>query len=155
MTQHRRNRIEAFLAAHTTLSLATVDKEGHPHAASLFYAQDEALSIVFVSEPAVLHSRNVAAQPRVSATIAEDHQSWREIQGVQLEGVCELLSGEASQAARKVYLARFPFITENPQLSTRIADSGLYRIRPFWIRLGDNTRGFGFKEELELPPHPG
>jgi len=152
MADDLRSTIQQFMAAHTTLSLATVDAAGLPHAASLFFAEEENLSLIFVSEPTVLHSRNVASQPRVSATIAADGQLWQGIRGVQLEGGCALLSEAEAQAAWEVYGAKFPFVKQDETLARRLRESGFYRIRPAWIRLVDNTRGFGFKEELVLAP---
>ncbi len=146
------SRIRQFIGSHTTLSLATTSPDGRPHAVSLFYAAEEHLSLIFVSETTVLHSRNVASQPRVSATIAADHQEWRDIEGIQLEGECTLLRDVEKQAAWAVYTAKFPFVLEDEPLTKRLQASGFYRIRPDWIRLIDNSRGFGFKEELVLAP---
>ena len=146
-------RLGAFLARHTTLSLATAGPEGRPHAASLFYAETADLRLIFVSEASVRHSLNLAARPEVAAAIAADRQDWEGIQGVQLEGTCRPLHQEAeARAAWGVYAAKFPFAGENEALARRLRESGFYQIRPTWIRLIDNTRGFGFKEELRLAP---
>ncbi len=141
-------RMLDFLAGHTTLALATVDSQGAPWAASLFYAERGDFTLYFVSEAEVLHSRNVAADRRVSGVIADDRQSWHEIQGLQLAGTCELVADEARQAALEVYLAKFPFLRENAALHERLVAENLYAVRPAWLRLIDNRRGFGFKEEL-------
>ncbi len=150
MADDLHSRIQRFMEAHTTLSLATLSPDGRPHAASLFFAEDENLSMIFVSEPSVLHSRNIESHPLVSATIAADQQDWRSIRGVQLAGECGLLQEADVQAAWAVYTAKFPFIVRDEPLNRRLRASGFYRIRPTWIRLIDNARGFGFKEELVL-----
>ena len=143
-------RFRRFMAAHTTLTLATVSPDGVPLAAALFYAEADDLSLIFVSETTVRHSRNLAERPQASAAIAADGQDWDRIQGLQLEGECRLLGDDDAGAALEVYLAKFPFIARDGDLEKRLRASGVYRFRPGWIRLIDNTRGFGFKEELKL-----
>ncbi|MEE8434183.1 MAG: pyridoxamine 5'-phosphate oxidase family protein [bacterium] len=145
-------RIRRLMAAHTTLTLATVSPDGLPQAVPLFYAEADDLSLILVSETTVRHSRNLAERPQASAAIAADDQEWDRIQGLQLEGECRLLREDEAGAAREVYLAKFPFIAHNDALGRRLRASGIYRFRPGWIRLIDNTLGFGFKEELKLSP---
>ncbi len=143
-------RIKQFLADHTTLTLATLAEDGRPQAAPLFYAEMDDLSLVFISEPKVRHSQNVARDGRIAATIYADGQQWQTIQGLQLEGTCAALSGEAAEAARVVYLAKYSFIAESEFLSEMLRQVTFYKISPTWIRLIDNSQGFGHKEEWEL-----
>ena len=150
MTGDQLVRFRRFMADHTTITLATVTSSGHPQATSLFFAEEENLSLIFVSEPTVRHSRNLEGQPWVSATIAADGQAWDRIQGLQLDGKCRLLHEQEVEAAWTIYSTKYPFVLQNEQLGQRIRKSGFYCLRPTWIRLVDNTRGFGFKEELEL-----
>ena len=143
-------RIKLFLGDHTTLTLATVAEDGRPQAASLFFAEMEDLSIIFISEQRTRHSQNIKGDSRVAATIYTDGQAWQSIRGVQLEGHCEALSGQAAKNARAVYLAKYPFIARNKVLAAMLNLVTFYRIEPAWIRLIDNSRGFGHKEELNL-----
>lgn len=143
-------RIKQFLAAHTTLTLATLAEDGRPQAAALFYAEMDDLSLVFISEPKVRHSQNVARDNRIAATIYADGQQWQTIQGLQLEGTCAALSGEAAKAARAVYLAKYPFIAKSEFLFRMLRRITFYKISPTWMRLIDNSQGFGHKEEWEL-----
>ena len=75
-----------FLAEVPTLSLATVDDAGHPHAANVNFASDESLSIYWLSKPESAHSLHLAARPAVAATAYAPFQSPSEIRGVQLHG---------------------------------------------------------------------
>ncbi|MFN8456943.1 MAG: pyridoxamine 5'-phosphate oxidase family protein [Anaerolineae bacterium] len=143
-------RIQQILAAHTTLTLATLAEDGHPQAAALFFAEMEDLSLIFISEQRVHHSQNVTRDSRVAATIYADGQEWQSIRGIQLEGTCTLLAGEAATEARAVYLAKYPFIAENKLLLAMLERVSFYKIVPTWIRLIDNTQGFGYKEELQF-----
>lgn len=144
-------RIQEFLADHTTLTLATVARDGRPQAAPLFFAEMEDLSLVFISERKTRHSHNIGRDSRVAATIYADGQDWHSIRGIQLEGICTALSGSAAQAARTVYLAKYSFIGQNKLLAMMLKLVTFYKITPIWIRLVDNSRGFGHKEEMQFP----
>ena len=67
-----RAQIEAFLAAHHTVSLATVDEQGAPHAANVLYAPD-GLALCWMSDTETRHSRHIEVRPRVTATVAPDY----------------------------------------------------------------------------------
>lgn len=140
-------RLKQFLAAHTTLTLATLAEDGRPQAAPIFYAETDDMSLIFISEPKVRHSRNVARDGRVAAAIYADGQQWQTIRGVQLEGICTALSGEAAAAAQAVYLAKYPFIAADSMLAGLLPRVTFYKISSTWLRLIDNSRGFGYKEE--------
>ena len=51
------DRVRAFLAEHTTMTLATVGPSGEPQAAAVFYVADEQLNLFFLSSPTSRHSR--------------------------------------------------------------------------------------------------
>lgn len=147
----------AYLEAHNTVTLATVGEDG-PWAAGLFYASD-GFSLYFLSDPKTRHCRNVAANPRVSATVHEDYHNWREIKGIQLEGTCERLEGKLEQArAVAVYLKKFPFVQDflfKPQslsagMATRVLSTNWYRVTPQRVLFIDNSRGFGNRREIDL-----
>jgi uncharacterized protein YhbP (UPF0306 family) len=144
-------KIKQFLAEHTTLTLATLGPDSQPQAAPLFFAEMDDLSLLFISEKKVRHSRNIEKNNRVAVTVYADGQSWQNIRGLQLEGHCTALSGAAARHARQVYLAKFPFIAQSKILAAMLHVVTFYKITPVWIRLTDNTQGFGHKDELRLP----
>ncbi len=133
----------AFLAAHNTLTLATVGEDGQPHAAALFYAYTPDLHLIFLSEPDTLHARYISEGAAVAVTIQADGQAWQRITGLQLHGWAQ----PADDAARAVYLARFPFIARTEVLAQALKSVHFYEIIPTWIRLIDNRLGFGHKQE--------
>jgi uncharacterized protein YhbP (UPF0306 family) len=51
------------------------------------------------------------------------------------------------QAAWQCYREKFPFVID---LEDVIKSNQLYAFTPAWIRLVDNRRGFGFKQEWDL-----
>lgn len=132
-----------FLADHTTLTLATVGPDGLPHAAALFYAFDDDLNLIFLSDPSTRHARHIGARAPVAVTIQADGQAWQHITGLQLHGVATL----ADETARIRYLARYPFIARSEALARALKNVQFYSITPHWIRLIDNRLGFGHKQE--------
>lgn len=140
-----RTRIIAYMREHNTLTLAT-EKSSIPFVCSLFYVNNE-LELYFVSESKTQHAQNIAENPAVGVTISEDHRDWRAITGIQLEGSCEMLGASQSVRPLAMYAQKFPFVAS---LSAAMAKVKFYKITPRWIRFVDNTRGFGFKEEIDL-----
>lgn len=154
-----RDRIDAFLAEHTTLSLATVGGDGVPAVAAVFYAHDDELSLFFLSEERTLHGRNLLAHPTAAATIQADGQDWRTIRGLQLCGRAEPVPAEGLVHAAAVYGRKFAFAgsllagsTGPAALAGPLARARFWVLRPTWLRLIDNTVRFGHKEELIMPP---
>lgn len=138
-------RVAAFLTAHHVLTLATVDEDG-PGAAALFYAVDDAMSLYVLSDPGTRHGRALARDARVAATIQSETTDWMAITGLQLRGTARQLAED--DEARHLYLSRFPIAAT---LMSSGAPHRFYRIAPRWMRLIDNSRGLGFKEEFRLP----
>lgn len=147
------------------MTLATIDGDGRPQAAAVFYAVDRVLSLYFLSSPSCRHSQNLLANPRAAATIQADGQDWKTVQGVQVEGtVAEVTGAGAVAQAASVYVARFDFLRgafdmasglasstdsgEVSKLHDALTNSRFYALRPKWFRLIDNTIGFRHKEEF-------
>ena len=139
--------IREYLEAHHVLTLATCD-EGGAWATPLFYVSDEALDLYFLSDPATRHCRAIVKNPEVSAAIHGGSTTWSEITGLQLHGWAGALDHEREEEyALAPYVGKFPFVM--PLIPSEWSHR-LYRIRPQWLRLIDNSRGLGFKEELTL-----
>lgn len=159
-----RERIAEFLAAHTTLTLATVGPDGLPAAAAVFYAHDSLLNLYFLSEKSTQHAQNLLRCPTVAGTIQADGQDWRTIWGLQLRGRAEPVPTSELAHAVATYGRKFAFVgalLERPQpaaagpdtrgaLVGALARASFWAFRPTWIRLIDNRVRFGFKEELTL-----
>lgn len=147
-----KHTVLAYLRDHNTLSLATAGPDG-PWAAAVFYIND-GFDLYFLSEPDTRHSRNVAAHPQVSATINEDYKNWRLIQGIQLEGTCEMIGAPAKGLrALRLYIEKYPFVGDlaaAPQLARALAKTRFYRIRPSRLYFIDNSKGFSHREEVNL-----
>lgn len=152
-----RDRIAAFLRAHHTASVATVGaadsaEAGMPHAASVFYALDDRLRLVFLSKATSRHGRDIIAGGRVALTVAGEYADWREIQGVQLWGTATMLRGPARGGAMATYVARFPFVRAvltDPRLALRLTQIEVFRVTATRAAMTDNRRGLFGQEVLE------
>jgi uncharacterized protein len=160
-TAQVRSAVRAFLAEHTTLTLATVDEAGTPAAAAVFYAFDEGLNLYFLSEERTVHGRNLLANPSLAGTIQADGQDWRQIRGLQVRGRATLVPGTLLPHAIALYGGRFAFVgalmagrAGPAALTGPLARARFWVLRPNWYRLVDNTVRFGHKEELDMGAWP-
>lgn len=149
-----REQCAAFLAAHTTLTLATVGSDGAPAAAAVFYAHDAALTLYFLSEEKTVHAQNIRSNATVAATIQADGQEWRAIRGVQVRGRAALVPPGLLPHAAAVYGRKFAFVAaliagaDGPAtLAGPLRKARFWQLTPTWMRLIDNTAGFGHKSE--------
>lgn len=156
MSDALRARVRELLVAHTTASLATIGSDG-VWAASVFYASDDDLRLIFVTDPSTRHGRNLAAGGTVAATINADVSDWREIRGLQLEGTAAVVPSAERDEAWRAYLSKFgavqrmlesPADDDERRIGLKLRTIPLWRIEPKRMRLLDNRVRFGWKEEL-------
>lgn len=127
------------------LTLATTGETGEPHAAAVYFAADQRLDLYFFSAPSSQHSLDLARDPRAAVSLYIESRSWQEIRGLQMRGiVSQVEPGSSWEQAWRLYLAKFPFVSE---MQAEVARTRLYLFRPDWIRLFDNRKGFGYKQE--------
>jgi uncharacterized protein YhbP (UPF0306 family) len=158
-------QVRAFLAERNTLTLATLGPDGNPQAADLYYAATDDLTLYFVSVPGSRHAVNIARNPSVAVTVHADSNRWRDIRGVQLEGMCVPVTGADRARAWARYTAKFPFVLADAALPAPCRDGApgvqaqvaralqkvsVYRITPRWLRWIDNTAGLGHNQEWAL-----
>jgi uncharacterized protein YhbP (UPF0306 family) len=139
-----------YLAGNTTLSLATCHNN-QPWATDLFYASDDDCRLYFVSSGKTLHCQHIAVNPHVSVAISGEVNSWEEIKGLQLDGVAAFVPESERDRVAEIYLAKFPALRKLHKASEILSsflESSFYHITPKWIRLIDNSKGFGHKDEI-------
>lgn len=147
MSDEARARALAYVAEHHVVTLATHGPQG-VWAAAVFYAA-EGFRLVFLSAGHTRHAQNIAATPRVAATIQEDYADWPAIRGVQLEGTARLLHDAARDAAMALYAARYPFLgAAPPAIAAALERVNWYELRPERLYFVDNSRGFGHRDEI-------
>jgi uncharacterized protein YhbP (UPF0306 family) len=145
------NAILDELSRHTVLTLATTGDAG-PHAASLMYAHD-AFDIYWLSDPKTEHSAQLAHNSSAAVTIAAQQDDFRKIHGLQIEGDARRLTN-ADQKSKGFDLltARYPFLKQFAvgKLARHLGAAAVYLFRATSLTLIDNSRGFGFKQTLQL-----
>ena len=145
-------QVQRYLRDHHVMTLASHGSEG-AWAAALFYAND-GIAIYFLSSPTSRHCLNLTRNPRVSAAIHENYADWREIKGVQLEGLASVLAGDEEEKARRLYGAKFPVVGKLEQAPASIvkalAKVRWYRLIPERLYFIDNSAGFGHRDEIDL-----
>ena len=149
LTEAARAEIISFLKKHTTLVIATVNREALPQAASVFFVCDDALNLYWVSGEKSRHSQNLERVAQVAVAIFHETWDWRDIHGVQIEGQARrLIDPDETDRAWALFRDKFPFTSE---FTDQIARSAFYVLTPKWIRLVDNSKYFGHREEFTLP----
>jgi 4-hydroxy-3-polyprenylbenzoate decarboxylase len=139
----------AELLALPAMTLATVGEDGQQHAAAVYFAAGEQNQLYFFSELASQHARDLQSRTLAAVTIQPLAASYQEIRGLQGRGsVHPVPPGQEWDTAFALYLAKFPFVAGMRQT---LAQNTLYVFTPAWLRLLDNRRGFGYKEEKTLP----
>lgn len=124
-----------FIKRHHVLTLATVSADGEPYCSNAFYAYDSKRNVlVFTSDDTTRHAAEMRASSRVAASIVLETRIVGRIQGVQICGTAV----EGDDNDRKIYLKRFPY-------AAAMGTVTIWRIEPDFIKLTDNTLGFGKK----------
>jgi uncharacterized protein YhbP (UPF0306 family) len=127
-------------------------RKGEPHAAVVYFvALGEAanLRLYFFSDPHSQHGQDLLHDPRAAAALFPLAHGWQDIRGLQLRGQVKMVfAGEEWDAAWAAYAGKFPFVVG---LKSEIERNSLYALIPSWLRLVDNQRGFGYKEEWTIP----
>lgn len=123
-----------------------------PHAASVFYAVDDDLRLIFLSQSSSTHGLHIGKAAPVAVTVTEQYEDWGDIRGVQLWGVAKKVTGLAKAGAMAVYLRRFPFVEdliEQPRLAAAMSKVSVYRVEPRRVAFTDNTTGVFGREILD------
>ena len=140
--------IRAFLQTQSTFALATVNADGSPQIAPLFYVADERLNLYWLSSPSSRHSLNLVRQPRVAATVYPSVWQAADIVGLQIEGEARTIGDERIREQNlNLYLRKFQV---PPEFDSLINASTLYMLTPQWIRWMDNSVEFNYKAEINL-----
>lgn len=138
----------ADLLSVSTMTLATRG-EVDIHTAPVFFVADAHLCLYFFSEEKSLHGQHILQTRQVAAAIYPQCTGWQDIRGLQIHGkVRKVEQREEWDLAWNLYLRKFPFVKS---LKAIVRKNQLFVLMPEWIRLVDNTKRFGYKEEWNLP----
>jgi general stress protein 26 len=127
------------------LTLATLRPDGYPQATTVSYAHDGLNLYVGIGK----HSQkaeNIRHNNKVSLTINLPYQDWREIKGLSMSALANIVEDRASvDTAKACLLKRFPQIAEWGD-SAVASEMAFLKITPQVISILDYSKGFGHTE---------
>lgn len=131
----------------TDLTLATVRPDGFPQATTVSYAHDGLSLYVGIGK----HSQkadNIRANNKVSLTINLPYQDWRDIKGLSMSALAQVVEDPAGIATAKAcLLKRFPQIAEWSD-APMAGEMAFLKITPQVISMLDYSKGFGHTEQV-------
>jgi nitroimidazol reductase NimA-like FMN-containing flavoprotein (pyridoxamine 5'-phosphate oxidase superfamily) len=131
------------------MTLATIRPDGYPQATTVSFAHDQLVLYAGIGRSSQ-KAENIRRNARVSLTINLPYHDWREIRGLSMSAIAELLDApqEAARAAACLE-RRFPAVAEwiGPDMGHDVA---FLRIRPQMVSLIDYSKGFGHTELLSV-----
>ena len=139
--------IRELLASISTLTLATADLQGSPHATSVYFAAvyTRSWKLYFFSDEHSQHCNHIDQNPKTAVAIYPESKDWRDIKGLQMRGETYLVETKNEwDTAWRHYQDKFRFVRS---MKTIVAQNRLYVFIPNWIRLLDNSQGFGYNKE--------
>src|SRR5438105_2106933 len=99
----------SLLRASTLCAIATASTAGRPHVNTAYFAWGDPFDIVWLSSPAARHSRNVRRSGSAAIAVFDSTQRWGDTdRGIQVFGTARELTGRGADAARRLYVRRFP-----------------------------------------------
>lgn len=132
-------RIRKFIAEQKVLTMSTAN-DNNPYSATCFYAFDEANNLlIFSSDNSTKHIQQALVNTSVSGTINREVTTVAKIQGIQFLGDFISPDDEQQEMFYQVYYKRFPFAKAKP--------APIWAIELTWVKMTDNTLGFGKKLE--------
>lgn len=124
-----------LLDASTLCAISTVSPRSIAHVHTAYFAWDEELRLVWLSDPDAGHSRNIRARPTTAVAVYGPEQRWgRPDRGVQLFGRARELAGPEAADAEGVYAQRFAAYR-----SGALADFRFYRFAAGRAKLFDEA----------------
>ncbi|MBE6220446.1 MAG: pyridoxamine 5'-phosphate oxidase family protein [Alistipes sp.] len=127
-------KIEKFITSHHVLTLATATTDGYPYCCNIFYAYDKASgAFIFTSDNQTHHTQMMLQNTNVAASIVLETRIVGKVQGLQITGQIK----EATENDKSIYIKRFPYAA--------VANLQLWRLEADFMKLTDNTLGFGKK----------
>ena len=136
-----RAEIFEFLRGHRLAVISSVGPAASPQAALIGVAVTEALDIIFDTLSTSRKYANLRADPRVALVVG-----WDAEQTMQIEGIAEVISGDALTACKQDYFRAFPDGREREHWP----DIAYIRVRPQWLRYSDFSQTPPRIEELTL-----
>jgi len=130
-----------YISESKVITLATC-LNNVPYCANCFYVfDDENKILIFLSSNTTRHVSEALVNKKVAGTIDQEVTTVAKIKGLQFTGEFIDPSKEQQQAFYKLYYQKFPFAKAKP--------SPVWGIKLNWLKMTDNTLGFGTKLKWE------
>lgn len=127
-------KIERFINRHHVLTLATATNDGAPYCCNCFYVYDaDTAAFIFTTDSTTRHGQMMSENNRVAASIVLETRTVGKVQGLQITGMVK----PAVDGDKMTYIKCFPYAA--------VADLHLWRLEADFLKLTDNTLGFGKK----------
>ena len=151
MSEKLHAELNVFLSHHRAVTLAYNDADG-VGACGLWYVYDDDINLYFLTSPVTRHGRALLNGGDVAFTIHRDEQDWHAIQGLQGKGRCGPLPPAQTPRIWRLYVQRYPFVLQQfKDIDAALKNTLFWVIKPTWMRLIDNTKGFGYKQGIIFP----
>jgi uncharacterized protein YhbP (UPF0306 family) len=151
MSEKLHAELKVFLSHHRSVTLAYNDADGIG-ACGLWYVFDDDLNLYYLSSPVTRHGRALLNGGDVAFTIHRDEQDWHAIQGLQGKGRCGPLPPAQTPRIWRLYVQRYPFVLQQfKDIDAALKNTLFWQLKPTWMRLIDNTKGFGYKQGIIFP----
>jgi uncharacterized protein YhbP (UPF0306 family) len=126
----------SLLDASTLCAIATVSTRTVAHVNTAYFAWSPELDLIWLSDPAAAHSRNLLHRSTAAVAVYDSHQSWGGAdRGVQLFGSARELPERAGADAEAIYSTRFGGFDRAAVSAYRF-----FRFRPGRVKLFDEQR---------------
>ena len=130
-------KITAYIQENKVLTIATSVND-IPYCANCFYVFDEAnKTLIFLSDPSTRHIVEALQNNKIGGSIQNGVTTVAKIQGIQFTGDFINPTDEQATHFYNAYYKNFPFAKAKP--------SPIWGIQLNWIKMTDNTLGFGKK----------
>jgi nitroimidazol reductase NimA-like FMN-containing flavoprotein (pyridoxamine 5'-phosphate oxidase superfamily) len=127
------------------LTLATIRPDGYPQATTVSFAHEDMVLFVGIGRGSQ-KAANIHANGKVSLTINLPYDDWRDIKGLSMSALAEILDDPAdAELARASLERRFPQVSAwvGPDMAAEVV---FLRIRPTMVSVIDYSKGFGHTE---------
>ena len=143
MEKKAKQKLEAYLAAHPYLQLATLTPGGTPLAHTVAYASEGAV-VYFGTHKDSRKIENIRKNPRVAYTVDEDYTELPKIQGIQMEGKATILTKMADVEKAGGLMNKKFGAMDIPHPNEML----FVRIDPIEAYFIDNTVEFGHRDKV-------
>jgi nitroimidazol reductase NimA-like FMN-containing flavoprotein (pyridoxamine 5'-phosphate oxidase superfamily) len=86
-----------LIAANRYMTIATADAQGTPWVSPVWFAPSGDAHLLWVSDPAARHSRNIAARPEIAIVVFDSRVEVGSAEALYLQGTAQEVAGEELQ----------------------------------------------------------